>query len=125
VNPVVAICLGACGGSLLRWLLGLGLNSLFPAIPLGTLCANLAGGYIIGIAASVFATCPALGQQWALLVITGFLGSLTTFSAFSFEVASLLEKGQLPLAALAISLHVGGSLIMTFLGMGTWALVKQ
>jgi CrcB protein len=125
LNSILAICLGASLGALLRWLLGLSLNSLFPAIPLGTLTANLVGGYLIGVAVALFAAYPALAPEWRLLVITGFLGGLTTFSTFSAEVVSLLQEGRMFWAGLAISAHVLGSLLMTLLGFASVALGKR
>ena len=125
LNSILAICLGASLGALLRWLLGLSLNSLFPAIPLGTLTANLVGGYLIGVAAALFAAYPALAPEWRLLVITGFLGGLTTFSTFSAEVVSLLQEGRMFWAGLTISAHVLGSLLMTLLGFASVALGKR
>ncbi len=112
-------------GAVLRWLLGLSLNSLFPTIPLGTLTANLVGGYLIGVAVALFAGYPALTPEWRLLVITGFLGGLTTFSTFSAEVVSLLQEGRMFWAGLAISAHVLGSLLMTLLGCASVALGKR
>ena len=76
---VLAISLGASAGAVSRWLLGLGFNTLFPTIPPGTLLANLLGGYLIGIAVTFFAANPNLPPEWHLLVITGYLGGLTTF----------------------------------------------
>ena len=110
---------------MLRWLLGRSLNALFPAIPPGTLAANLIGGYLIGIAVAVFTTLPNLAPEWRLLVITGFLGGLTTFSTFSAEVVTLLQEGRLLWAGAAIAIHVTGSLGMTILGLGTVALLKR
>jgi fluoride exporter len=114
---IAAIGIGAALGALLRWLFGMQLNSLFPLIPLGTLIANLVGGYLIGIAIVFFGTHPALSPEWRLFVITGFLGGLTTFSTFSAEVVTLLQEGRLSWALGAVALHVLGSLIMTMLGM--------
>ena len=114
-----ALCIGAIAGAALRWLLGLWLNAIVPTVPLGTLTANLVGGYIIGVAASFFAFFPALGAQWSILVITGFLGSLTTFSTFSYEAVTLIQNGKFFGAGIHIALHVCGSLLMTFLGIGT------
>lgn len=125
LNSLVAISVGAAAGAILRWLLGLSLNSLLPAIPLGTLTANLVGGYLIGVAVALFAGHPDLAPEWRLLVITGFLGGLTTFSTFSAEVTGLLQEGRLLLAGTAISAHVVGSLVMTFLGIATVALCKR
>ena len=109
----------------MRWLLGLSLNSLFPTLPPGTLAANLIGGYLIGLAMAFFAGHPGLAPEWRLLIITGFLGGLTTFSTFSAEATVLLQQGRLLWAGLAISAHVTGSLIMTMLGIATVALVQR
>ena len=116
---VLAISLGAAAGALARWGLGLGLNALFPLIPLGTLAANLLGGYLIGLAAAFFTQLPMLAPEWRLLVITGFLGGLTTFSTFSAEIVDLLRQGRLLWAGAGITAHVLGSLGMTLLGMAT------
>lgn len=122
---VLAVALGAACGALLRWGLGLSLNWLYPPIPPGTLAANLIGGYLIGIAITFFAGHPELPPQWRLLVITGFLGGLTTFSAFSAEVTELIEQGRLMSAGAAATLHVVGSIAMTLLGIATWQLMRR
>lgn len=124
LNSLVAICVGASLGAVVRWLLGVWLNALFPAVPPGTVAANLIGGYLVGLAVAVLATNPGLAPEWRLLVITGFLGSLTTFSAFSAEVVGLLQQGRVLWAGAAIGLHVGGSLVMTVLGLATGAALK-
>jgi len=95
------------------------LNALFPAIPLGTLAANLIGGYLIGVALAIFSHHPGLTPEWRLFVITGFLGGLTTFSTFSAEVTVLIQEGRILWATGAISTHVIGSLAMTMLGLAT------
>jgi CrcB protein len=124
LNSVLVISAGAALGAVLRWLLGLGLNGLFPAIPPGTLIANLIGGYLIGAAMAVFAASPALAPEWRLFVITGFLGGLTTFSAFSAEVVALIQQGRVAMAAAAIGTHVVGSLVMTLLGLASVAWLR-
>jgi len=124
-HSILAISIGASAGAVLRWLLGRSLNALFPAIPPGTLAANLIGGYLIGIAVAVFTSLPNLAPEWRLLIITGFLGGLTTFSTFSAEVVTLLQEGRLLWAGAAIAIHVTGSLGMTILGLGTVALLKR
>jgi CrcB protein len=116
IYSIVAIASGAGFGALLRWFLGLKFNSIYPAIPLGTLSANLLGGYLIGIAITFFATNSALPTEWRLFIITGFLGGLTTFSTFSAEIVTSIQEGRLAHAAFGVLLHVGGSLMMTFLG---------
>ena len=122
-RSVIAICAGASIGALLRWGLGAQLNSRFPAIPPGTLAANLIGCYIVGAAIALFASLPAIAPEWRLLIITGFCGGLTTFSAFSAELLMLMQQGRGLLALGAAAAHVGGSLLMTLAGIGTvvWA----
>ena len=119
-KPIVVISLGAALGALLRWVLGDKLNSLFPAIPPGTLTANLIGGYIIGVAVGGFAQAPGIAPEWRLFIITGFCGGLTTFSTFSAEVVTLLQEGRMAIAMGAIAAHVMGSLLMTLAGLASW-----
>ena len=121
LQSILAVSVGASFGALLRWFFGIQLNALFPAIPPGTLAANLIGGYLIGVAVAFFGNHPALPPEWRLFVITGFLGGLTTFSTFSAEVVSLLQQGRFAWAMGAITLHVVGSLLMTLLGIATVA----
>lgn len=124
LQSILAISVGASAGAVLRWLLGQSLDALFPALPPGTLAANLIGGYFIGVAMAVFAQHPGLSPEWRLLVITGFLGGLTTFSTFSAEVVTLLQQGRLLMAGGAITAHVVGSLLMTLAGLASVALFK-
>ncbi len=123
MKPIIAIFIGAGLGALLRWWLGLTLNSYFPSIPPGTLAANLIGGYIIGVAVAFFASFSGLAPEWRLFVITGFCGGLTTFSTFSSEIVALLQQGQSLRACGAAGLHLAGSVLMTFAGIATvaWA----
>jgi len=119
LQSILVISLGASVGAVLRWVLGTQMNALFPLIPPGTLAANIIGGYLIGVAVAYFGDHPGLAPEWRLLVITGFLGGLTTFSTFSAEVTTLLQEGRLMWAMGAIATHVIGSLIMTLLGIAT------
>ena len=125
VNSLLAISAGASLGAILRWMLGTALNMVYPPIPLGTLTANLLGGYIIGLALGVFTFFPNLAPEWRLFVVTGFLGALTTFSTFSAEVVGLLLEQRLLMALATVALHVCGSLAALFLGMGTLALFRH
>jgi CrcB protein len=118
-KSILAVAVGAVLGALLRWQLGHRLNALFPAIPPGTLVANLLGGYVIGLGIAFFSSYPALSPEWRLLVVTGFCGGLTTFSTFSGEILVLLQQGQALLAAAAVAGHVAGSVLMTFAGVMT------
>lgn len=113
----LAVGLGAAIGAWLRWGLGLWLNPVLPELPLGTLFANLIGAYLIGLAIAFFMQHPGLSPEWRLLIITGFLGGLTTFSTFSAETVTLLMRGQYAWGLAIISAHVLGSLLMTILGM--------
>lgn len=125
LQSILAIALGAALGALARWGLGLGLNALFPAVPPGTLLANLVGAYLIGLALPWLLAHPEWGPGWRLFIVTGLLGGLTTFSAFSSEVALLLQQGRLTLAAGAIALHVGGSLALTLAGMASYEFARR
>ncbi|WP_152220809.1 fluoride efflux transporter CrcB [Pseudomonas sp. SCB32] len=116
-KSILAVSLGAALGALLRWVLGLKLNTLLPSLPPGTVVANLVGGYIIGAAIAFFANTPGLAPEWRLLIITGFCGGLTTFSTFSAEVVVLLQQGRLVWALGAVATHLVGSLLMTMLGL--------
>jgi fluoride exporter len=113
---LLAVGVGAMLGAWLRWALALGMNALTPNLPLGTLTANLAGGFIIGVAVELFTLHPTVAPEIRLFVITGFLGSLTTFSAFSAETVGLLQRGQYGWAFGMIGAHVLGSLAMTLAG---------
>ena len=116
---ILAIGLGGALGALLRWWLGLKLNAYLPAIPPGTLAANLIGGYVVGMAVAFFGTYSALAPEWRLFVITGFCGGLTTFSTFSAEVVTLMQQGRALWALGAAGAHLIGSIVMTFAGIGT------
>jgi len=119
LKSILAICLGASLGALLRWWLGLALNGLFPTVPPGTLAANLVGGYLIGIAIAFFGSYAAIAPEWRLLVVTGFCGSLTTFSTFSAEIVLLLQQGRAGWALAAAGAHLGGSVLATLAGIAT------
>ena len=125
LKSIVAISVGAIAGALLRWWLGGALNSYFPAIPPGTLAANLIGAYVIGVAIALFAAFPAIAPEWRLFVITGFCGALTTFSTYSAELVTLLQQGRAAWACGAAVVHLAGSVLMTFAGIGTVAWLKH
>ncbi|MGH7069510.1 MAG: fluoride efflux transporter CrcB [Acetobacteraceae bacterium] len=125
LKSIVAICVGASCGAVLRWWLGVRLNAVFPTIPLGTVAANLAGAYVIGAALAFFASFSALAPEWRLFVVTGFCGGLTTFSTFSLELAGLVQQRRTPWICADIFVHVGGSLLLTFAGMGTVAWLRS
>lgn len=112
---VFAICLGASAGALARWGLGLWLSP-GGLIPWGTLAANLIGGYLVGVCVATFQSIPQMDPLWRLLLVTGFLGALTTFSTFSAEVIAMLQQERYAMAIGTASLHLFGSLLMTVAG---------
>ena len=112
----VAVGIGAALGAWLRWGLGVLLNPVFPTLPLGTLVANLSGGLVMGFAMELVARHALLSPEARLLLTTGFLGGLTTFSTFSAEIVTLLLRKEYLWGAIAIAAHVVGSLAMTIAG---------
>lgn len=116
----LAVGLGAAIGAWLRWGLGIMLNALHPQLPLGTVLANLVGGYLIGIAAAFFSAFPSLSAEWRLFVVTGFLGGLTTFSTFSAEAMVLLQRGDYAWALGHSALHLAGSITLCVAGFATY-----
>jgi CrcB protein len=112
----VAVGLGAACGAWLRWGLGLLLNPLFVLVPLGTLAANLAGGFLMGLVLAYLHAVPTLSPALKLLLTTGFLGGLTTFSTFSAEGLHLMQRGEWGWLALHAALHVFGSLALAWAG---------
>lgn len=121
----VAVGLGAMLGAWLRWGLGVWLAAAHPKVPMGTVAVNLAGGYLIGIALGFFAASPDVAPAWRLFAITGFLGGLTTFSAFSGESMVLLQRGDYGLALAHCALHVVGSVSCCIAGFATWRAISS
>jgi CrcB protein len=118
ISSFFAVGFGAFAGALLRWGFGIALNPLLPVLPLGTLAANLLGGFVIGAALGVFNQFQSLPPEIRLFVTTGFCGGLTTFSTFSAETVTLLLRQQFGWSAAIIGAHVVGSLLMTLAGIG-------
>jgi len=118
MSAVLAICIGACVGALARWQLSLQFNNS-GILPWGTLYANLIGGYLIGVCVAVFQALPDLDPLWRLLLVTGFLGALTTFSSFSAEVVQMLMHSRYGMAFLTVGMHLLGSLVFTVAGIKT------
>jgi CrcB protein len=116
LSSIAAVGIGAAVGAWLRWALSSALNPVFPTIPLGTLAANLVGGLLMGFAMEVITRHAMLAPEIRLLVTTGFLGGLTTFSTFSAEVTILLVRREWTWSLLTIGLHVVGSVALTIVG---------
>jgi CrcB protein len=113
---ILAVGGGAAVGAWLRWALGIALNPVFPTLPLGTLAANLGGGLLMGVVMEVVTRHSMLSPEVRLLMTTGFLGGLTTFSTFSAEITTLLLRREWLWTSLGIAAHVAGSLLMTVAG---------
>ena len=122
---LLAVGIGAALGAWLRWALAILLNPVLPALPLGTLAANIVGGYLVGVAVEIFTQHTGISPEMRLFIITGFLGGLTTFSTFSAEAVALLTRAQYGWAAALISAHLAGSIVATILGMMTVKALTQ
>jgi CrcB protein len=125
LSPLVqagAVALGGTVGCLTRWRVGVWLNGLPWPIAAGTLAVNVVGGLLIGFLLVAFERAPSEG--WRLLLITGVLGGMTTFSAFTAESLTLIIKGQLGIALMHTAVHVLGSLAAAAVGwqIGRWVL---
>ena len=111
---VLAVAAGAAAGALARWGAGLWLNARWAGFPLGTLFVNAVGGLLVGMALAWFERSP--NEMLRLLLVTGFLGGLTTFSSFSAESLLLLQRGQWGLATGHTLAHLLGALACAALG---------
>jgi CrcB protein len=116
----ISVAVGAVLGAWLRWGLATWLNPAHPNLPLGTLAANIGGGYAIGLAVAFFSANASMAPEWRLACITGFLGALTTFSTFSAESVELLMAGRYSAAAIHSGAHLFGSIVATLLGFATY-----
>ncbi len=121
----LAVGAGAALGAWTRWGLGILLNPVFPTLPLGTLAANLVGGLLIGMTMGMLSHFEALPPEMRLLIVTGFLGALTTFSTFSAETVALFGRQQWGWALVLIFVHLAGSLLMTLAGVGAARLLLR
>jgi CrcB protein len=120
----IAVAMGATAGAWLRWILGLFLNRHASAIPWGTFTANMLGGYLVGLVLAMVSAHPEWPPFWRLLLITGFMGGLTTFSTFSAETVAFLEEGRFGMALGYAGVSLVGSLALTMLGLMTGHLFR-
>lgn len=112
-------------GAWSRWGIGILLNTLHPIYLMGTLTVNLAGAYLMGISMGAFELFSDLSPDLKLIINIGFLGGLTTFSAFTAEIFQLLQKNELVASLTLIALHVVGSVLMAYLGWLSVNFIKQ
>lgn len=120
VYGFVSVGVGAAVGAWLRWWLSNVLNPIVPMLPLGTLVSNLVGGYLIGLVLGYIEHFQALSPELRLLITTGFLGGLTTFSTFSAEVSEHLMLGHYGTGTALAAAHLAGSLLLTIAGFATF-----
>lgn len=120
IGQFAAVGIGAAVGAWLRWGLSAWLNPKAPLFPLGTLAANLIGGYLVGVAIAFFLARGDLAHEWRLFTVTGLLGGLTTFSTYSAEVVELAMRGDHGGAFLLAAAHLAGSLLLTAAGFATF-----
>ena len=107
-------------GAWLRWGLGYVLYLLYPTLPLGTLAVNLLGGFLMGLSIAYFQTSTSqISEELKLFINVGFLGGLTTFSAYTSDIFSFLQKGEVQTSFLFLVSHVFGALIMAYVGWQT------
>ena len=123
LSQFAAVGVGAALGAWIRWGLAALLNARLPIWPMGTLASNLIGGFLVGMAVAFFSARPELPAEWRLCAITGFLGGLTTFSAFSAEVTLLLGRGDVAAGVGLAAIHVFGSLLLTAVGIASFRLM--
>lgn len=121
----VAVGIGAALGAWLRWWLGMLLNPVFPTLPFGTLAANVLGGLLMGLTVGALTQFEALPAPLRLMVTTGFLGALTTFSTFSAEAVLLILREQYAWFAMHVSAHLAGALGATLVGVGIFKVVAR
>jgi CrcB protein len=115
----LAVFIGGGTGALLRWLMAVKFNPVTgkPAFPVGTLAVNMGGGFLIGLLMAAFIVRADWPEEWRLLLVTGFLGGLTTFSAFSWEIIHFLSQGRYSLGFLTLAANLGGALSLTAIGL--------
>ena len=121
---ILVIFCGAGLGAVLRAGFNFLTVSAASTLPLGTFISNMVGGYFVGLAVAFFGNNPQLSPEWRLLVVTGFLGGLTTFSSFSAEVVAFIQRGELTWALGTALLNLVGSILLTFLGILTYQALK-
>lgn len=124
LKSMLLIAAGAGIGANMRWGLSLMLNPLFKSVEFGTLISNYLGCFIMGIAMSIFFSYPHLSTDVRVFLVTGFLGSLTTFSSFSGEVVERFMSDKWLNAVGVIGMHLSGCLLFTALGVFLWRSIQ-
>jgi CrcB protein len=116
--PLVFVMVGGALGSGARYLTGRAALALFgPGFPYGTLAVNLVGGLLMGALAGLLARATGGGEAWRLFVGVGVLGGFTTFSSFSLDVVTMIERGAPGTALFYALLSVIGAVLALFAGL--------
>lgn len=115
--PLLYVMVGGAVGSGARYLTGSAVTALLgPDYPFGTLAVNIVGGLLMGVLVGVLARNSA-SETWRLLLAVGVLGGFTTFSAFSLEVVTMIERGAFGVAFGYVLVSVIGSVAALFAGL--------
>jgi len=119
MDKLILVAAGGAVGAVARYLTGLAaLRSLGAAWPFGTLAVNVVGGFAMGLLAALLAARGEADQdRWRLLLGVGVLGGFTTFSAFSLEVAMMIERREWASAFTYSTVSVMASVVALFAGM--------
>jgi CrcB protein len=115
---ILLVAMGGAVGSVARYLTGLLTSRLFgPNFPWGTLAVNVVGSLAIGVLAELIARRFNASEELRLLLVTGFLGGFTTFSAFSLDAAAMMERGAFVPAVAYVASSIVVSLLAVFAGL--------
>ena len=117
IKSYLIVGLGGAAGSMLRY----GVQRLFniqnaAAFPTGTLLVNISGCFLIGVLWGIVSRSLSWNEEMKLLLMTGFCGGFTTFSAFTVEGIGLLKESKTSLFMIYLTASVVGGLLATFIG---------
>lgn len=123
IKLLAYIALGSAAGGIARYLIGVVVQSRASiGFPIATLLINVSGSLLLGFLIRYYVVSPSISPEFRAMITTGLCGGYTTFSAFSFETASLIEDGDYGRASLYIGLSVALSIAATF---GGFAIAKE
>ena len=118
MTMILAVAAGGAIGSVGRYLTLYMLGQILgQGFPYGTVLVNILGAFILGLLVEVFGSASPLSIEYRNFIVVGVLGSFTTFSSFSYDVISLIDRGQFVLAGVYVLSSVVISIVALFLGM--------
>lgn len=118
LSNIIAVAVGGAAGSVMRFSITL-LFTKQHIFPYGTLIVNLAGSFLVGLMMAYFLKNIGINQSVKLLVITGFCGGFTTFSALQWEMLTLVREGRFGLAFSYIVVSFFAGLAAVYVGFKT------